>query len=181
MGWLFHLLQFGLGLLAFVCVHETGHVLLARAFGYSRARFHLILVKNGKTTFAVTDAPLDQFSDRQNIVVSLAGVLLTRLTAGLLLLMGQHLVVPEAFKTLLISFFLLCRTDLFLYTLRNLLGTFWLKSPQHDQDISLAVRFLKGVTGWSEPMGFSLIFAVALLDLLLGIQGAASLIALWMA
>ncbi|GEM48794.1 M50 family metallopeptidase [Deinococcus cellulosilyticus] len=166
-----HVLQFFAALIVFVCIHEMGHVIAARICGYRHARFHLVQIKDGKVTLAVTDAPLHLFSDRQNIWISMAGVLGTRFCAEVMLL-GTQVFSGEKtswMATFWISLFLLLRTDLFLYTLRNILGRYLLRTPQGDQDISLAAMFLEKTTGRPEHFWFVLLGGLALLELCLGL------------
>ena len=163
---LISILQFFLVLIVFVCIHEMGHVIAARICGYRQARFHLVHIKDGKVTLAVTDAPLHLFSDQQNIWISLAGVVGTRLMAELMMLAGSSLHL--SFSTFWISLFVLLRTDLLLYTLRNTLGRFVLHTPQDDQDISLAARYLHRTTRRPESLWFAVIGGISVLDLVPG-------------
>lgn len=167
---LISLLQFFVALIVFVCIHEMGHVIAARICGYRQARFHLMHIKDGKVTLAVTDAPLHLFSDQQNIWISLAGVLGTRLMAELMLLSGAtlNLLFSPSLTTFWISLFVLLRTDLLLYTLRNTLARFVLHTPQDDQDISLTARYLHKTTRRPEALWFAVIGSISVLDLMAG-------------
>lgn len=160
-----------MALLVFVCIHEMGHVLAARLCGYPQARFDLWKKQEGKWIWAVTYAPLNKFTDGQNVWISLAGVLLTRLCAeGMLVFSGVH--VLQGLEPLWIALFLLLRTDFALYVLRNALGFYLLKTPQGDQDITLAAQFLQKTTRRPEGFWFSIMGMLAVLDVWLGASRA---------
>jgi hypothetical protein len=156
-----------LALIVFVSIHESGHVLLARAFGDRSASFALIDFKGSKPVIALTrTAPFDQFSDLQNVWIFLGGPLGTRAIAELVWFAKPVIPCFDQTRTLWFVLFGLLRSDFLLYSFRNILGTYVLKSPQHDQDISGAVTYLERASRVPKTISFATFFGIAVLDVI---------------
>lgn len=155
-------------LVLFVCVHESGHVLVARFLGDRSARFSLVDFEEGRPILAVTrTAPYDRFSDVQNICIALGGVLTTRLVAELVVLSKTQPVVFDSLEAFWIAFFLLLRTDLWLYSVRSFAGYFLEPQNHGDKDIFQAAHFLAKFTPLSQGQWLGLFLATTTLELAL--------------
>jgi membrane-associated protease RseP (regulator of RpoE activity) len=156
-----------LALIVFVSIHESGHVLMARAFGDQTASFALIDFKGPKPVVALTrTAPFDQFTNLQNAWIFLGGPLGTRAVAELVWFAKPVIPFFDQTRAFWFVLFGLLRSDFLLYSFRNILGTYVLKSPQHDQDISGAVKYLEQASRVPKAFLFATFFGIAVLDVI---------------
>ncbi|WP_135230320.1 hypothetical protein [Deinococcus fonticola] len=155
------------GIFLFVTLHELGHVLMARLLGDHTANFIVLGRRKGEWVLATTFTRYAQIEDWGGVAVALAGPLWTRLLAEMLA------VTLLAFdwggvRPLVLTVFLMCRTDLWLYTIRNFITSQLLHQPQPGADVSDAVRGVSGLTGIRELVLFLPLLVLVSVDLWLG-------------
>lgn len=155
-------------LVVFVALHETGHVLLARAFGDRGANFVLIGRRGGKWVTATTFTRFARVENWEGVKVALAGPLFTRLLAELVLVTALFVAIPQAAGPFVLTLFILARTDFWLYTVRDFCTAFLMRRPLPGRDIADAVRVGSGLVGQSQARLFALLLTVSTLDLALG-------------
>ncbi|BBN95934.1 hypothetical protein DEIGR_100611 [Deinococcus grandis] len=156
------------GLVTFVCLHELGHVLMARRYGDRSARFTLLGRRNGAWIVATTHTTLADTDSWPGVKVALAGPLFTRLLAeglGLLLVLG---LTPAVARPFVLTVFLLSRTDFWLYTLRDFAAGYLARRSLPGRDIADAVRGGAALVGRSQGQLFALLLGVSTLDLIVG-------------
>lgn len=156
-----------LGIFLFVTLHELGHVLMARALGDRSARFIVLGKRKGEWVLATTFTRYAHIEDWGGVAVALAGPLWTRLIAEglavmLLTVNWGHL------RPLVLTVYLLARTDVWLYSVRNFITSQLMHQPQPGADISDAVRGVSALTGVRELTLFVPWLALVCLDLWLG-------------
>lgn len=161
---LFSVVQVILGIFIFVALHELGHVLMARALGDRTASFVVLGKRKGEWVLATTFTRYAKIEDWGGVAVALAGPVWTRLLAEGLVV-GLLTLNLGSLRPLLLTVFLMARTDLWLYTVRNFITSQLLRQPQPGADISDAVRGASKLTGLHEMTFFLPLLVLACLDL----------------
>ena len=161
------ILQVVAGIFLFVALHELGHVLMARALGDRTASFIVLGKRKGEWVLATTFTRYVHIEDWGGVAVALAGPLWTRLIAEALAVALLTLNWGEV-RPLVLTVYLLARTDVWLYTVRNFITSQLLHQPQPGADISEAVRGASTLTGVRELAFFVPLLGLVCIDLWLG-------------
>lgn len=136
-------LLIALALLLEVVIHELGHVLPARLFGDRGASFRLLVVEHGRFEGLglALITPGFPFTQRQEMVIDLGGVLLAYAVSWLMWLLAPAFhFLPDVGLVFVFALYLFLRLNFLMYAVRDIISNHWLKQDHLIGDMTVFVR-----------------------------------------